>query len=91
MLPVVWSLDALIDLEEIIDYIDQVNERAAAKMRRLIEDSAERISSHPFMHRPGRKSGTREAFIHPNYIIVYQVTAEAVDVLAVLHARQRYP
>ncbi|WP_367613606.1 type II toxin-antitoxin system RelE/ParE family toxin [Sphingomonas sp. AP4-R1] len=27
---------------------------------------------------------------HPNYILVYRVT-EAIEVLAVLHARQLYP
>jgi toxin ParE1/3/4 len=34
---------------------------------------------------------TREAVIHPNYVIVYQVAKDSVVILAVLHARQNYP
>jgi len=34
--------------------------------------------------------GTREAIVHPNYILVYRV-GETIDILAVLHARQQYP
>jgi toxin ParE1/3/4 len=46
---------------------------------------------HPFLYRPGRVAGTREAVVHPNYILVYRVTAEAVEIVSVVHARQQYP
>ena len=55
-----------------------------------IRHAADRLPDHPFIHRPGRVAGTREAIVHPNYIVVYRV-AETIDVLAVIHARQRYP
>jgi plasmid stabilization system protein ParE len=35
--------------------------------------------------------GTREAVVHPNYIIVYRVTTDAVEIVSVVHARQEYP
>ena len=44
----------------------------------------------PYIHRPGRRPGKREAIVHPNYILVYRVGA-AIDILAVLKARQQYP
>lgn len=34
---------------------------------------------------------TREAVVHPNYILVYRVTADAVEIVSVVHARQEYP
>lgn len=43
------------------------------------------------MYRSGRVAGTREALVHPNYIMVYRVTAEAVRVLRIIHTRQLYP
>lgn len=43
------------------------------------------------MYRAGRVDGTREAVVHPNYILVYRVGDAAIDILAVLHTRQDYP
>ncbi|HEX8468473.1 MAG TPA: type II toxin-antitoxin system RelE/ParE family toxin [Allosphingosinicella sp.] len=56
-----------------------------------IEACAERLPDHPFLYRPGRAPGTREAVVHPNCILAYRVTGEAVEVVNLVHARQRYP
>ncbi|WP_413899559.1 type II toxin-antitoxin system RelE/ParE family toxin [Rhodoferax sp.] len=29
--------------------------------------------------------------MHPNYIVVYQVGSDVIDILRVLHSRQQYP
>lgn len=58
-------------------------------MNALIQRTAERLPEHPFMHRRGRITGTREAVTHPNSILVYEVT-DWISILAVQHARQRY-
>ena len=52
---------------------------------------AERLVDHPFMYRRGRVLVTREAVVHPNYIVVYHVAEDATDILNVLHSRQQYP
>ena len=39
----------------------------------------------------GKVPGTREIVAHPNYIIIYQVSENTVDVLRVLHSRQQFP
>ncbi|HKX79302.1 MAG TPA: type II toxin-antitoxin system RelE/ParE family toxin [Novosphingobium sp.] len=64
---------------------------AAERLLAAIEACAERLPEHPFMFRPGRIGGTREAVVHSNYIVVYQVTASAVEVIGVVHSRQHYP
>lgn len=43
------------------------------------------------MFRVGRVAGTREIVAHPNYIVVYRVLSDHIDVVAVLHSRQQYP
>ena len=91
MLNLIWRESALDEFDEIAAYVAARNPAAAEHLQSTIEASAERIAERPFMHRPGRAPGTREAVVHPNYIIVYRVTAEAVEILNVLHARQRYP
>jgi addiction module RelE/StbE family toxin len=45
----------------------------------------------PYLFRLGRVAGTREHVVHPNYIVVYQVGNEVIDILRVLHSRQQYP
>jgi toxin ParE1/3/4 len=49
------------------------------------------LAEHPFLFRPGRVPGTRELVAHPNYIIVYRVLVDRVEIVSVLHARQLYP
>jgi toxin ParE1/3/4 len=43
------------------------------------------------MYRAGRVAGTREALVTPNYLVIYRVTANAIEILAVKHTRQQYP
>ena len=52
---------------------------------------AERLTDYPYLYREGRVPGTRDALLHPNYLLVYRVTADSVEILRVLHTRQQYP
>ncbi len=89
-LPLVWTDDATRDLLEILDYIAPRNFAASERLKATIRHAAEALPDHPYIYRPGRAAGTREAVVHPNYILVYRV-ADAIEILAVLHARQQYP
>lgn len=91
MLRLVWSAEALDDLEAIIGYIADRNLDAAGRLQDMIEHVAEQLPEHPYLYRVGRVPGTREAVVHPNYILIYRVDADLIDILAVLHARQQYP
>jgi len=39
----------------------------------------------------GRIPGTCEIVVHPNYLVIYAVETDRIEVLNVLHARQCYP
>ncbi|MHA6770107.1 type II toxin-antitoxin system RelE/ParE family toxin [Sphingobium ummariense] len=91
MLPLLWRPEARQDMRDITDYIAQRRPDAAIRLRDAILHTADNLPNHPYMHRPGRKPGAREAIIHPNYILIYRVAAEAIEVLALVHARQQYP
>ena len=86
-----WSDEATTDLVEIIDYIEQRNATAAQNIHASIIQSAESLPLMPYLFRLGRVTGTREHVVHPNYIVVYQVSNDAIDILRVLHSRQQYP
>lgn len=75
------------DLENIVDYIAQDNPTAAEHTYRAIVRAAEKLPAFPAMGRPGRHPETRE-FSIPDlpYLIVYEVSAEQVTILAVFHS-----
>jgi addiction module RelE/StbE family toxin len=90
-LKLVWLESALEDQDAILDYIADRNETAAERLYAAIQACTERILEYPFMYETGRARGTREALVHPNYILIYRVTGDVVQVLALIHARQQYP
>lgn len=91
MLDLIWEPEARHQYAAIVDFVSEHNPRAALRLSSLIDEALERACRFPEIGRPGRVSGTRELIVHPNYLIVYQVAAGAIDVLRLLHARQRYP
>jgi toxin ParE1/3/4 len=56
-----------------------------------LQDATLPLAEHPYLFRPGRVSGTRELVVHTNYVVVYRVLTTSVEIVAVLHTRQRYP
>ncbi len=91
MLPIRWNAKALDELDVIAGYIAQFNPIAAESLQYLIEASVLPLSEHPYLYRPGRVAGTRELVVHPNYIVVYRVLTDQVEVVGILHAAREYP
>lgn len=86
-----WTDEALEDLTAIVAYIAERNVAAALKLRDAVRDTADNMARSPLLYREGRVAGTREAVVHPNYLLVYRADSETVEVAAVLHAPMRYP
>lgn len=91
MLPVEWRAEASTDLEDILSYIADRNESAAESLNEAIEQATSQLPQHPYLYRLGRADGTREIVVHPNYLVIYLVTSIAIEIVAVVHARQQYP
>ncbi len=91
MTRVVWAEDARSDLRLILSYIAERNPDAAEAMNDLFEAAAERLARFPMAWRPGRRLGTREMVVHPNYILVYRVEETLVRIVNVLHTSRQYP
>ena len=90
-LRIYWSEDAKDDLRTILLYIAARNPSAARRLKSVIEAAVLPVARYPDLFRTGRVPGTREIVAHPNYIIVYRVSDDRIDILNVLHARQQYP
>ncbi|KIG03696.1 type II toxin-antitoxin system RelE/ParE family toxin [Caballeronia concitans] len=90
-LQVLWTHEARSDIREIIRYIAEHSPEAARSLKERIEAAPSAAALNPELFRPGRIAGTREIVVHPNYIVVYRVTDAVLEIINVVHARQRYP
>lgn len=89
---VVWSPRAVQHLSGLRRYIEKENPKAASKVARRILEVVELLQSMPHAGRPGRVPGTRELVIADTpFIVIYRVVAKTLQVIAVLHAAQKWP
>lgn len=87
----VWRPLAIEDRAQIMDHIAADNPLAALELDERIEEKASRLLEHPTLYRLGRKRGTREMVVHPNYLVIYRVQGEVVEILRVKHVAQQWP
>jgi toxin ParE1/3/4 len=89
---VVWSPRAVGHLADLRAYIAHENPGAAARMATTLLAAVDRLAELPNLGRPGRVSGTRELVVpSTRYVIPYRVRGERLEIIAVFHARQRWP
>jgi toxin ParE1/3/4 len=91
MLAIRWTVEAIEDLDQLTEYIAEHSAPAAMSMFEVIEASVMPASATPYLFRSGREPGTREIVAHPNYLVVYRVRDGWIEIVNVIHARQRYP
>ena len=83
---VTYASAARRDLDAIIDYISLEDRAAAERVFYAISDSVDRLGDYPNIGHVGRVPDTRELSVTGlPYIVVYEVSAETVTVLAVFH------
>ena len=86
-----WKQIAEDDLTAILDFIAEDSPVSAEHFAADIRAKAEQLQQHPELCRVGRKRGTREMVVHPNYILIYQVLTVKVVILRVKHVAQQWP
>lgn len=79
------------DLEAVHDYIEHDNPDAAIAMLLRIDHQVDSLADPNFPLRLGRKPGTLELVVHPNYVVALQQTETTVTVLNLLHVARQYP
>jgi toxin ParE1/3/4 len=82
---------AQLDIDNIYEYIEKRNPRAATEVVARIRYAADRLGMWPYMGHAGRARGTDEwVVVGLPYIIVYEVdeAADEVAIIAVFHGAQ---
>jgi addiction module RelE/StbE family toxin len=87
-----WSAFAIADREAIFGYIKADSPRAAVEIDKRIQDAIEVLIDFPEIGRLGRVEATRELVIQRTpYIAAYQIKANAITILRILHGAQQWP
>jgi addiction module RelE/StbE family toxin len=86
-----WTTPAAQDLQEIARFIRKDSPSAARAVAKSLFDAANSLDSFPLRGREGRIVGTRELVV-PGlpYIVVYQVTTTAIQVLHIYHGARNW-
>lgn len=84
-----WTRAALVDLQQILDFIAHDNPQAARALAAGFRQTAEHLTAHPFIGRRGDLEGTRELMLHRSYLLTYRVGSEAVEILQIWHVAQK--
>lgn len=92
MWPIIWRESADADLAAIVDYIAQFSPDAAERMWRRIRDAVLPLAQFPYLHQSSEHvPGLREIVVRPAYIVLYRVTVNQVEIVAVKHSKQDWP
>ena len=83
-----WTKTALRSVDEIASFIAQDNPRRATSFVRELQSAVTTLEMHPGMGRAGRVPGTRELVLHKNYITIYRVRGDDVEILRLHHVAQ---
>lgn len=88
---VVWSPTSKRKIDEIVDYISKDDVDAALSLVEEFEDRVEHLKEHP---RSGQMvpalndEKVRQLVVKSNYLIIYEIKQDHIDILTIRHARQ---
>jgi toxin ParE1/3/4 len=79
---------AISDLASIREYISIDNPIAASRMAVELVAACDKLEVFPERGRPGLRKGTRELSTVWPYVIVYRISGDDIDILAIWHGAQ---
>jgi len=86
----IWSFQALEDIDRIAEYIGRDSVYHAEKVVERILDLGASLPKHPKLGRVVPELGNssvRERFVY-SYRVIYELTDDAIHVLAVIHGKR---
>ncbi len=83
-----WTRTALRSVDEIAGFMAKDNPTRASSFVLELKDAVTKLQVHPGMGRAGRVPGTRELVLHKNYMAIYRVRGDDVEILRLHHVVQ---
>ena len=86
---VLWAPIALRQVEQIFDYLEQFNPRAAEAVAVALITAGNSLKTFPHRGRPVAKTNKREIIAIYPYLIRYRIIGNTVRILRVRHTARR--
>lgn len=86
-----WTPEAEADRSAIWDYLVIRDPGAARRIDRLFGEAAASLADFPMLGHEGDVAGTRELTPHRSYRLVYEVSADTVWILVLIHTARQWP
>lgn len=80
-----WTQSALRTVNEIAGHIAKDNPARATSFVLELQGAVTKLGTHPGMGKAGRVPGTRELVLHKNYIAIYRMRGDHVEILRLHH------
>jgi plasmid stabilization system protein ParE len=91
-LKIQWADTSVFQLEQINRYVEPEGSDKVNLYRRRILNTVTTLGDLPFAGRTGRIKDTREAVVpRTPYIVIYQVSEHAVEILGIWHGAREWP
>jgi len=87
---IIWTDEALLDVEDIAEYIQRNSVFYASSVVTQIIDTTKKLSFFPFSSRIVPEEGNefvRESFVY-SYRIIFEIIDDSVYILAVIHGNR---
>ena len=81
-----WTKSALATVDEIAGFIAKDNPTRDTSFVLELQAAVTKLQAHPGMGRAGRVPGTRELVLYKNYIAIYRVRGDDVEILRLHHS-----
>lgn len=89
MAEIVWSEEALSDLEAIGEYFERTSPQYASAVVSRLYSSVEQLAEYPKLRTvPEIEHESLRELIVEEYRVVYQLQEERIEIVTVLHSRQ---
>lgn len=84
---IIWTVEAVSNLENIFAYVAAFNASAAVRLSRRLQSAVDSLAKHPDRGRETVRGLRELAIIHP-YLIRYRVRDDDVLILRIRHGAQ---
>lgn len=83
-----YNRGALRDLNSIHTYIGEDDPRAADRVIARIQAAVDRLSTSPYLGRPGPRDVRFLSIAGLPYIVIYRLRSDSVQIVAIFHTAQ---